>query len=86
MRFLVFGFWLLVAFSVEARSPRHRARIAPEVVQHVADSGATDWRPVNRVLLFAHLEGVVDNLVLYPMRAAQNAGTGALDFTAREFG
>src|SRR6056297_2999065 len=51
--------------------------IEPEVQAFAAESGATDLTGLNTLTRYLKQEGLYDNFVIYPMKSAQNAGSGA---------
>lgn len=49
----------------------------PLVSAFKAESGATDVTGLNNLIKYVRSEGLIDNFVIYPMKADQNAGSGA---------
>jgi hypothetical protein len=54
-----------------------RFRLDPLTKTFQAESGATDVSVTNEIIKYARAEGFIDNLVLYPLKSAQNAGSGS---------
>jgi hypothetical protein len=49
----------------------------PLTVAYAAASGATDLAGIDKVIRYVRAESLLSNFVMYPMKSAQNAGTGA---------
>jgi hypothetical protein len=48
----------------------------PLTVAYAAASGATDLAGIDKVIRYVRAESLLSNFVMYPMKSAQNAGTG----------
>jgi len=49
----------------------------PLVSAFKAESGATDTSGLNALIKYVRGEGLINNFVIYPMKSAQNAGSGS---------
>jgi len=49
----------------------------PAVTAFASASGATDLTGLNNLIVYLKAQNLYDNFVIYPMKSAQNAGTGA---------
>ena len=49
----------------------------PDVQAFKTESGATDLTGLNNLVVYLKGEGLYSNFVIYPMKSAQNAGSGA---------
>jgi hypothetical protein len=57
---------------------RHRvAAIDSDVQAFATESGATDLTGLNNLAVYLKGEGLYSNFVIYPMKSAQNAGSGS---------
>lgn len=54
-----------------------RSLIDPDVAAFAAESGATDTAALNTLTEYLKEESLYDNFVIYPMKSAQNAGSGS---------
>jgi hypothetical protein len=50
----------------------------PLTVAYAAASGATDLAGIDKVIRYVRAESLLSNFVMYPMKSAQNAGTGSV--------
>jgi hypothetical protein len=53
-----------------------RRRLDPLTVAYAAASGATSLAGIDAIMRYARAESLLNNIRLYPMKSAQNAGTG----------
>jgi len=53
-----------------------RRRLDPLTVAYAAASGATSLAGIDAIIRYARAESLLSNIRLYPMKSAQNAGTG----------
>lgn len=58
-------------------SPMVPTGIDPLVAAFAAESGATDLGGLNTLISYVRAEGLINNFVIYPMKSAQNAGSGS---------
>ncbi len=49
----------------------------PDVLAFAAESGATDLTGLDNLVTYLKGEGLYDDFVIYPMKSAQNAGSGS---------
>ena len=68
-----------IGIGISLRSTRPSG-IDPDVLAFAAESGATDLAGLNSLVKYLKGEGLYDNFVIYPMKSAQNAGSGSTLF------
>lgn len=54
-----------------------RRGLDPDVAAFAATSGATDLTGLNNLVVYLKAQSLYDDFVIYPMKSAQNAGSGA---------
>ena len=58
----------------------------PDALAYVQESGATDIDNINSFVVGVKALGLWDSMVCWPLRSAQNAGTGATAYSLGGFG
>ena len=61
--------------------PFHRRRLDPDAADFCRRSGATDRAAINAFVRGVKDLGLWDNMVCWPLRSAQNAGTGTTAYS-----
>ena len=72
------GGFIIGGFQISRNlAPYPGAAIDADVAAFAAESGATDVAGLNNLVKYLKAESIYDNFVIYPMKSAQNAGSGA---------